>query len=106
MTQTDAQKRTAIGRSFLCCLCGHVDQAGPGRPALTDEAAETGQRRRIAPHVVVLCAVRHVGVEQNGDMAAFHIGVEQVCGGAAAENELIFHSILHLMHNTINRCAG
>lgn len=64
MTQTDAQKRTALGRSFLCCLWGHVDQAGLGRPALVDEAAETGQRRRIAPHVVVvLCAVRHVGVE-------------------------------------------
>ena len=106
MTQTDAQKRTACGRSFLCCLCGHVDQAGLGQPALADEAAEPGQRRRIAAHIVVLCAVRHVGVEQKGDMAAFHIGVEQVCGGAAAENELIIHSILHLMHNTINRCAG
>ena len=85
---------------------GHVDLTGLRQLALTDEAVETGQRRRVAAHIVVILrAVHHVGVEQHRDMAAGHIRIGQIHSGAAAERELVFHSVLLILYSTMKHGA-
>ena len=76
---------------------GHIDLAGLGQLALLQEGVEPGQRLRVASHVVViLLPVHHIGVEQNGNVPALHIGVGEIHGGAAAQCKFSVHKPLRI----------
>ena len=70
-----------------------VDLGGLGQLARLQKTVEPGQSLRVTAHIVhVLLSVHHVGIKQHGNVSALHIGIGQVHGRAAAENEFTFHT--------------